>query len=75
MACLSLAAFKILSLLFYSLIYNLSPCGLPCLMFMCLESMPIKGHNNGQELNDYNLMINNNGQESSISRTSSVYCA
>lgn len=54
---LSLAAFKILSLLFYSLIYNVSQCGLTCLMFMCLESTQIKDHNNGPESNDYNLMI------------------
>lgn len=51
---LSLAAFKSLSLLFCSLTYNVSQCGSPC---SDLESFQIKDHNNGAELNDYNLMV------------------
>lgn len=57
MSHLSLAAFQMFSLLFDSFIYNMSQCGSPCLTFMCLERTQVKDHNNGAELNDYNLMI------------------
>lgn len=41
--------------LFDSLIYNVSHCGSPCLMFTCLEST--QKHNNHAEFSDCNLMI------------------
>lgn len=54
---LILAAFQILFLLFDSLIYDVSQCGSPGLMFMCLESTQIKDHSHAAELNDYNFII------------------